>query len=96
MRRIAVMGTTCSGLWRTLSRTVRRIRSRAELWGGRNRETWRSAFLTRNSLFVWALRTHRRFRRVLPQRVASEFAQLRVIRLRTTAEARQWLEHAER
>jgi adenylate kinase family enzyme len=78
-------------LWRTLSRTIHRITSGAELWS-RNRETWRTAFLTRNSLFVWALRTHWRFRRKLPQRVASDFAQLRLVRLRTPAQARQWLE----
>ena len=39
------------------ARTVRRVRSGEELWGG-NRETWRGAFFSRDSLFLWALKTH--------------------------------------
>jgi adenylate kinase family enzyme len=45
-------------LWTILRRlwvrTLRRIRGRDELWSG-NRETWRGAFLSRDSLFLWAL-----------------------------------------
>ena len=39
-------------LWR---RTHGRIRDNVELWGG-NRETWRGAFFSWDSLFVYALR----------------------------------------
>jgi adenylate kinase family enzyme len=49
-------------LWR---RTVGRIRSGEELWGG-NRESFRNTFLSRDSLFVWALKTYRRRRRLYP------------------------------
>ncbi len=41
-------------LWR---RSVGRIRSGEEIWGG-NREMFRNTFLSRDSLFVWALKTH--------------------------------------
>lgn len=83
-------------LWRTWHRTIRRIVSRAELWSG-NRETWRNAFLTRDSLFVWALRTHRRFRRRLPARIAQDdLAHVRLVRLRTTGETRRWLDLVKR
>jgi hypothetical protein len=74
-------------LRRLCTRTVRRIRGRDELWGG-NRETWRGAFLSRDSLFVWALKTHFRRRRTL----AAELAELDSIRLRSPAEANAWLE----
>jgi len=64
-----------SRLWR---RTLRRIRSGEELWNG-NRETFRGAFLSRDSLFVWVLRTQRRRARLyLEQLARPEFAHLTV------------------
>ena len=68
------------------SRTVRRVRSGEELWGG-NRETWRGAFLSRDSLFVWALTTHR------PRRARYEerLAKYDLVRLRSDRETQEWL-----
>ena len=67
-------------------RTLRRIRSREELWGG-NRETWREAFLSRDSLFVWIVTTHRsRRRRYLERLDRYEF-----VRLRSQREIEAWL-----
>lgn len=58
-------------------RTLRRIRTQEELWGG-NRETWRDAFLSRDSLFVWVVTTHRsRRRRYLERLDRYEFVRLR-------------------
>ncbi len=70
-------------LW---SRTLHRIRGRVELWSG-NRETWRDAFLSRHSLFLWAVRTHFRWRRTLPGRLA----RFNTVRLRSPEEADAWL-----
>jgi adenylate kinase family enzyme len=56
--------TILAGLWR---RTSARIRERTELWSG-NRESWRNALRGRDSLFLWAIRTHWRLRRELPER----------------------------
>lgn len=79
-------------LWRVCRRTIARIASRAELWSG-NRETWRNALFTRDALFLWALKTHRRFRRRLPVRLArDEYAHLRVVRLRSQGEIGRWLD----
>ena len=50
---------TLPRLW---SRTRRRMREQTELWGG-NRETWRDVLFSRDSLFVYTLRTHRGKRR---------------------------------
>jgi adenylate kinase family enzyme len=72
---------------RLLRRTLRRLATREELWNG-NRETVRGAFLGRESLLVWALRSHLRRRRTYPL----ELAPYRVVRLRTPAEVRRWLE----
>jgi adenylate kinase family enzyme len=76
--------TILGRLWR---RTVHRIRNGVELWGG-NRETWRGAFLSRDSLFVWALKTHRSRRRRYVQRLA----RFDLVRLRSQQEAESWLD----
>jgi adenylate kinase family enzyme len=78
-------------LWRVSKRTLGRVVRRTELWSG-NRETWRNAFLSRDSLFVWAVQTHGRFRRRLPDRLATDFPQVRLVRLRSPREIRRWLE----
>ena len=80
-------------LWR---RSVERIRSGYVLWGG-NRETFRNTFLSRDSLFVWALKTHRSRKRLFPQELARpEHAHLDVHRFRHPADAERWLEAQRR
>jgi adenylate kinase family enzyme len=78
-------------LARLLRRTLRRIVGRVELWNG-NRESWRGAFVGRESLFAWTVRSHFRHRRRLPLRLADEqLAHLDVVRLRTPWQVRRWL-----
>lgn len=43
--------------WRALSRTLRRIVSKEELFSG-NREEWRH-FFSRDSMILWVVKTHR-------------------------------------
>ena len=82
-------GVKLARLWQ---RTRHRIGGKVELWSG-NRETWRGAFLDRDSLFVWMIRAHVRHRREWPARFRDD---PRVVRLRSAAEARHWLdEHTE-
>ena len=75
-------------LRRLLRRTSARVRHRVELWNG-NRETWRGVFAGRDSIFIWAVRQHRAHRRELPERFASD---PRLVRLRSDAEIRCWLD----
>ena len=70
--------------WRTISR----IRDDVELWGG-NRERWRTAFLSWDSLFVYALRAWVRHRRGLARKFAGD---QRLVRLRSEEQVQQWLE----
>lgn len=78
-------------LWRLVKRTWQRVVLRQELWNG-NRESWRGAFFSRDSLFLWALQTHPLFRKTYPQFLAQpENAHLRVVRLKTPAQAARWL-----
>jgi len=71
---------------RLLRRTLRRVIRREEFLNG-NRETLRSAFLSRNSLLLYALRSHRRRRRLYPTALAS----YPVLRLRTQREVDRFL-----
>jgi shikimate kinase len=70
---------------RLLRRTVRRVTGRERLWND-NRETLRSAFGGRESLFGYAIAMHFRRRRQWP----AELAGYPIVRLRSTAEVRRW------
>jgi adenylate kinase family enzyme len=75
---------------RLLRRTAHRIRHDVELWSG-NKETWRDVLVGRDALFWWMVRGHFRHRRRWPERFAGDE---RVVRLRSVAEAKEWLESA--
>jgi adenylate kinase family enzyme len=78
-------------LGRLIRRTLRRAISQERLWSG-NRERLREAFFGRESLLLWALRSHYRHRRQYPSVLGeSEYAHLHVIRLRSPQETREWL-----
>lgn len=74
---------------RVLRRTLRRIVTREELWNG-NRERWRSAFLSRDSILLWAWRSHAR-KQVEYPRYIRQYGVPNVIRLRSPAETEAWL-----
>ena len=79
---------------RLFGRTVGRSVKRVELWNG-NRETLWRHFFTKDSLFLWALKTHRRRKRgFLAAFEMPEYRHLTVYRLRTPAQARRLLESA--
>lgn len=52
--------------WRALSRTFRRVFCRQALWSG-NRESFRQAFLSSDSMLWWVLKTYHRRRREYPR-----------------------------
>ena len=71
---------------RLLRRTVRRLRTR-ELICGANRESFRQALLSRNSILVYSLRTYRRTRASRNEWTGG----YRVVRLRSPREVEQYL-----
>jgi adenylate kinase family enzyme len=78
-------------LWRLFHRTVRRIVTQEELWAG-NRETWRSQFGSRDSLFLFAIRTHRQRRAAFPRELAQPaYAHLTTLRFMHPYATQQWL-----
>lgn len=77
--------------WRLTRRSLRRIVTREELWAG-NCESFRSQFLSRDSLFVWAARSHARHRREWREQLTlPAYAHLRVVRLVSPRVTRRWL-----
>jgi adenylate kinase family enzyme len=72
-------------LWRTSSRIV----SRKELWNG-NRETLRNA-LSRDSIVWWVITQHGSYRTKWGPRI-EPLTHLQVVRLRSAAEVRAWLQ----
>ena len=82
-------------LWRLLRRTLRRTLTGEELWNG-NREQFRVQFLSRDSLFLWLLRTYRRRRRTIPLAIGLlERSNLEVVHLRSAGATRDWLSALE-
>jgi adenylate kinase family enzyme len=79
-------------LQRLFRRTTRRIFTREELWNG-NRETFRGAFLSRDSLFLWALKTYPRRHNETPALLARpEHQHLSVIHMRSPRQTARWLQ----
>jgi adenylate kinase family enzyme len=89
------LGVTLS---RLLRRILARIRDGTELWPGTgNRETVRNAFLNRDPLLWFAVRTHRgRRRRIQDMLAEPEHAHLAVHRFTRPTDADSWLEAQRR
>ena len=78
-------------LWRLFLRTLRRGVLRQELWNGNRENTWEHLF-TRNSLFIWALKTHWRRRSTIPAALQQpDYTHLEVIRQRSPKHTRDWI-----
>ena len=78
-------------LRRLWTRTRRRMKGHERLWNG-NTESWRTAFGSRDSLFVYAVRKHFGQRRVLGELLERpELGHLRLVRLRSADEVDRWV-----
>ena len=80
-------------LWRLWKRTWKRFLSRETLWGSNNRENLWKHFLTRDSLFLWAIQSHPRKRKQYGAVFhSSEFAHYCLLRFSSPRETDQWVE----
>jgi adenylate kinase family enzyme len=78
-------------VWQVLARTLGRTLRREELFGG-NRESLRSAFLSRDSILLWAVTTfHRRRRQYRALFDARTFPHLTTIEFQEPGEAEAFL-----
>ena len=80
-------------LWR---RSIKRLVSQEELWSG-NKESFRTLFLSRDSLFLWALQTYKKRRKEYPVlfRMPAH-AHLKVVHLKSPKEGAVWLSGVSR
>jgi adenylate kinase family enzyme len=78
-------------MWQLFWRTLRRCATREELWNGNQERFW-TQFCTKDSLFLWALSTHKRHRRDFPVLLGKPgHAHLKVVHLHSSKATRQWL-----
>ncbi len=78
-------------VWRLWWRTWRRVVKREVLWGT-NMERLGEQFFSKDSLFLWAFKTHKRYQKrysALPQQ--SEYSHLRIFRIKSPREAKKLL-----
>ena len=78
--------------WRLFWRTMTRGIMRKKLWNDNREDLWRH-FLTKDSLFLWAFRTHWSRRESLAAALdLPEYSAIQVLRFKSAKETRHWLE----
>lgn len=79
-------------LWRVLTRSWRRWRSRELLWGTNTESFWKHVTSWNDSLLVWAVRTHGKHRARWPELLRDpRWAHIRFVRVRSQRETDRWL-----
>ncbi len=77
---------------RLFLRTIKRARTRENLWNSGNHESLRAQFLSRDSLFLWAIKSKRKQRRVYPDVLEKpEYQHLQVHTFRNPSQTARWL-----
>ena len=82
---------------RTIGRTLRRTMTQEELWNG-NREPWSNlwSFKPEKSIIAWTATHHGRYRRRYSEaEMSPRWADLNFVRLRTRADAEQFVADSE-
>lgn len=78
-------------MWRLFWRTIRRAMTREDLWGTGNRETLANAFFSRQSILLYALKTHRRNRERFEIECAFLGKDKTIVRLKSQREVEAFL-----
>lgn len=80
-------------VWRqVIVRTTKRVLFREELWHG-NRETFRTSFLSRDSIILWSIQTFSKCRSRYQEMFTDDrWAHLQRIRLANSRQVRTWLD----
>lgn len=82
-------------LLRLTNRTLRRWITRETLWNG-NRETLKGAIFSKDSLFLWMLKSRIKHHREYPRLMKEpQFAHLKVIHLTSAAMVDAWLDNLD-
>ncbi len=78
-------------LWRLFGRAIQRIVSREDLWDSGNRETWRGQFFSRDSLFLYAIKSRRKHKQYPALVNQPEYSHLTLVHLKSPREMETWL-----
>ena len=79
-------------MWRLTLRTFRRVATREVLWNGNRERDLSAHFFSRDSIFLWALRTYRLRRKEYPALLASPaYAHVRAVRLGSPQATQAWV-----
>ena len=78
-------------MWRLFWRTLRRIVTQEDLWGTGNRESLGRTLFSRDSILLWALKTHGRNRRHFTEECSKFSAGRTVIRLRSSHDVERFV-----
>ncbi|MHC5795987.1 P-loop NTPase family protein [Lacisediminihabitans sp. FW035] len=77
-------------VWRVVSRTIHRSRTRVELWNGNTEPGLLHALTDPEGIIRWAVKHQRTYRRTVPA-AAGQHPHLQVVRLRSQREVDAWL-----
>ena len=78
--------------WRLFRRTMIRGIMRTKLWNDNTEDLWRH-FLTKDSLFLWAIQTHWKRRKSLADTLTTaDYRHVKVLRFKSAKDTRMWLE----
>ncbi len=78
-------------MWRLWLRTWKRVLTKEVLWGT-NRERLLEQFSSKDSIFLWAMKTHRRrIREYTTLPALPEYCHLQVLRFKSPRQAEKWL-----
>jgi adenylate kinase family enzyme len=79
-------------LWRITVRTFRRVFGKQQLWNG-NVETFRTQFLSKDSMFLWVLQTYQRRKKQYSELLASDqYPHIAFIRLQSPQQTSAWID----
>ena len=79
-------------IWRIIIRSIRRIVSKEKIWG-KNYESFRGAFFSKNSLIIWLLSTYEQRRKKYYEMFdADENKRINFIVLKSPKDTNDWLE----
>lgn len=81
--------------WQLFKRTFVRLVTRETLWNG-NRESLNRTLLSKDSIFVWALRTHQKKRKEHMALLNGRYKHLRLVHLHSPRQTQIWLSRLSR
>lgn len=77
--------------WRIITRTLKRVFLRQELWAG-NRETFRIAFLSKDSVILWAHNTYSKRKELYSRLMKSdEYTHINFLHFTSPQQTQKWL-----